>query len=451
MYYEFQVKKLIDKMKREILFLFFSIGLLLAACNPVRWSTDPVRPNQPGKPIPGKPAPMDTIRWTPNNTGKPPIGGVPGKPQSPSTGETYHLAFLLPFLSNQMTDGTVSDKSRLALQFYAGAKIALQQLSSELDINLVADVWDTQATDADFQKLMANPQLEKASVFIGPIRSSHVQTFAEWTKKRHKILISPESPTADLTTQNPDFLQINPSLRAHCEAITRYIRKTNKPDAVTLVCKQKEADRLPYFQNAIIGSSGSGRFAELVIPDETINFDKVDLKKHLHVDRTSVFVLPSWASQDFVMAFLRKLKDIKGTNRIEVYGMPQWRNYDAIDPEYLSSLNVHISSASWFDYSAQDVKGFQQKFYETTGTIPDEDGFNGYDVMMFTGRMLASYGLSFPARIGTVTGNTLRGQYAFSKIFSTSALDDSHNTLDYWENTFVHILKFDKFGFVPVE
>lgn len=438
-------------MKRNISLGLFGLLLLLTACNPARRSAGPVRPNQPGKPIPGKPAPIDTIRWTPNNSGKPPIRETPGKPTPGNAGDTYHLAYLLPFLGNQMTGTDAPEKSRLALQFYAGAKIALAQLSSEERINLVADVWDTQANDLDFQKLMTNPRLEKASVFIGPVRTSHVEAFAAWTKSRRKILISPESPTADLTTQNPDFIQINPSLRAHCAAITQHIRKANRPDAVTLLCKQKEADRLPYFQDANAAIGGTTRFTELLVPDETINFDKIDLKRYLKAGRTAVFVLPTWSSQDFVMAFLRKLKEVKGANRVEVYGMPQWRNFDAIDPEYLSSLNVYISSATWFDYAAPEVKAFQQKFFEATGTIPDEDGFNGYDVTIFVGRMLARYGLSFPEHLedGAISG--LQGSLSFLKIFGTESVDDGRNAPDYWENTFIHILKFNKFGFVPAD
>jgi len=433
---------------RTTILLLLSLGIFLIACNPPKRTAGPARP-QPGKPGPTKPAPIDTVRWTPANTGNPPIGTTPGKPgpSQPQAGETYHIAFLLPFLTNQMRSN-VPDKSRMALHFYTGAKIALEQLSTELNINLVADVWDTQGNDADFQKLLNNPRLEKASVFIGPVRSTHVETFAEWTKKRKKILISPVTPNEDLTKANPDFIQTNPSLPSHCRAITRHIRKTNRADAVTLVCKQREAERLAYFQHANDG--GSTRFSELIVPDATTNFDKIDLKNFIKPGRTSVFVLPSWSSQDFVMAFLRKLKDAKGSNRVEVYGMPQWRSFDAIDPEYLSSLNVHISSAGWLDYTREELKDFQQKFYDTTGTIPDEEAFNGYDVTLFTGRMLARYGLSFPNRLAAETQQTMGGQFSFAKVFSNGAVDDSRNTPDYWENTFVHILKFEKFGYVPV-
>lgn len=350
-----------------------------------------------------------------------------------------------------MRGSEVPEKSRLGLQFYAGAKLALEQLSAEQNFNLVAHVWDTQGNDSDFQQLMQNPTLEKYSVFIGPVRSSHLEIFAPWAQKKRKILISPESPTANITRQNPDFIQINPSLRAHCSAIIQFIRQDHRSDAITLVAKHREADRLPYFQEANRAIAGGSALTELIVPDESANFDKIDLKKYLRTGRTTVFVLPTWSSQDYVMAFLRRLKEQKGSNRVEVYGMPQWRGYDTIDPEYLSSLNVHISSASWLDYSNEEVKDFQQKFYESSGTIPDEDGFNGYDVTLFTGKMLGRYGLSFPQRLDAVEMKTLRGAFLFSKIYAQSSVDDTRNSPDYLENTFIKILKFGKFGFLPVE
>lgn len=393
---------------------------------------------------------MDTIRWTTPANPKPPIGAQPDRPVRPpgGPGDTYHLAMLLPFLTNQATGSSVPEKSRLAVQFYAGAKIALQEISQSEGINLVMDVYDTQANDADFLPVISNPKINNADVFIGPVRNSHVEAFADWTKRNHKILISPETPTSELTAQNPDFIQTNPSLRSHCEAIINFIQKKNpRSDAITLVCKEKEADRLPYFQDA---NSSDMPLTELKVPDATANFDKIDLRKYLKSSGTSVFILPTWTSQDFVMAFLRKLKEVKGNSRVEVYGMPQWKGFESIEPEYLTALNVHISSASYIDYTVEEIKEFQQKFYESTGTLPDDDAFNGYDVMLFTGKMLRRYGLSFPENIDREPFQGLHGQFRFSKIFTNGGVDDGLNQPDYLENKFVHILKFDKFGFVPV-
>lgn len=437
-------------------FLFLSL-LMLGACSSSKTiaSRPSNRPGQPPrtKPVnPGKPEPVDTVRWSKPANPKPPVTGEPNKPGQTGGGinDTYHLALLMPFLTNQADGNTVPDKSHLALQFYSGAKMALQELSETEGINLVVDVYDTQINDADFLQVLSNSRLGKADVFIGPVRNSHITAMADWAKRNHKILISPESPSSELTSQNPDFIQTNPSLRAHCEAIIRYVRKTHRTEDITLVCKEKEADRLPYLQDANV-ATGSGLFAELVVPDVLANFDKIDLKSYLKPGKTAVFILPTWSSQDFVMAFLRKLKATKGSAEVEVYGMPQWENFDAIEPDYLTSLNVHISSASYINYSAPEVKAFQQKFYEMTGTIPDEDGFNGYDVTLFAGKMLRRYGLSFPERLAFDTFTGLHTDFHITRTFNNGAVDDGYNRPDYLENTSVHILKFDKYGFVPVE
>ncbi len=435
-------------------YILLCIGLAaLAACSPAKSARPGVgnAPNKPAKPS-DKPKyePVDTLRWTTPSNPKPPIGAPTDNTGNPGgiPGETYHLAYLLPFLGSQYDGGAIPEKSRLALQFYAGAKLALQKVSEEGGVNLVVDVYDTQATDADFQKLTNDTRLRKAAVFIGPIRSTHVATMANWAKANRKIVVSPESPNMDLTTQNPDFIQTNPSLRAHCATIVRYVLKKHRANAVTLVCKQKEAERLAYCQSA---NTEATRFNELIVPDETTGFDKTNLSSYLRAGRTNVFIVPSWASQDFINAFLRHLKAIKGSNRVEVYGMPQWKSYESIEPDFYRDLNVHITAASFLDYNTPEVKAFQQAFYESTGTVPDDDAFNGYDITLFTGRALRQYGLSFPERLADTHFTGLHGSFQFNKIFAPGHLDDGMGKYDYWENGFVHVLKYGKMGFAPIE
>jgi Periplasmic binding protein len=452
------IVRIFAKNIRVSLIRFCLLGLvLLAACTPPRRTTStPPRPGGGNRPVPSRPSgqPIDTVRWAPAPTGtKPPIGSPGNTGGTPSTttynGETYRLALLLPFLTNQFTAGAVPEKSTLALQFYGGAQIALQQLSTEEGLNLQVDVLDTQTSDADFQKLWTNPRLAKAQVLIGPVRPTHVSLMAGRIKSTRQILISPEVPNMGLTAQNPDFLQTNPSLKAHCEAIVQHVRRKNPTAEVVVVSKPKEAERLLYLQNA--AALSGARFKELTLPDEAVGFDKADFSPFLRVGRTTVVIAPTWAGQDFVMSLLRRLKAVKGSARVEVYGMPQWRQYDNIEPEFLMALNVHISSASYINYEAPEVRAFQQKFYDMHGAIPDDDAFNGYDVTLFTGKMLKKYGLSFPQRLTGEVTPLLHGRFQFSPTYGSAAVVDRPEGFDYLENKFVHILKFAQYGFVPAE
>ncbi|MBN8681661.1 MAG: hypothetical protein J0L99_03385 [Chitinophagales bacterium] len=406
------------------------------------------RPNQPG---PGKPSPVDTVRWTTPPGGKPPIGnpgtGGNNSGKLPGNGASYNIALLLPFVSN--SGETVNEKSKPALEFYAGAKVALQQLSEETRINYVVDVLDTKIQDAEFQQVLANPRVAKAQVLIGPIRSSHVTLAAEWAKSRKKILISPETPNAGLVSQFPGFIQINPSLRSHCAAITAYVRRNHGADQVTLICREKERDRLPYFQESN-SAYGGGNLRELVLPDATVNFDKIDLKPYFKPGKTSVFILPTWSSQDFVMAFMRKLKTQKGNAKVEVYGMPQWANFESIEPDYLSLLNVHISAGRYVDHSTEEVRAFEQEYYLQTGTIPTPDAYNGYDVMLFCGRQLANYGLAFPEKSAGANWRGIQSRGKMSRVSASANTSADHpEAYDYLENTGVFILRYGLKGYEP--
>lgn len=425
----------------------FPVLLLIAflACNPAKRSTT-TTPGTTTKPAPNKPGrtPVDTLKWTTPTNPTPPIGlpggtTTPGEKPKPS-GDTYTIAYLLPFLTEQFEGSKVPDKSGLALQFYAGAQLALEEISTVGGINLNVDVYDTQTSDEDFKRLYSKPRFDKAQVYIGPVRSSQVSLLAEKTREKRRILVSPESPNMDLTSRNPGFVQTNPSLRAHCAAITKYVRKKSKAEDVVLVCKAKESDRLPFFHDA----NPSGKFNELIMPDAAANFDNTDLKKHLRPGRTAVFILPTWASQDFVMSFLRRLNAQKGSNRVEVYGMPQWMGYNQIDPEFLINLNVHVSSASFVNRDTEASKKFERLYFERFGTVPNDDAYNGYDVTLFTGTMLRRFGLSFPEKISKETYTGLSRKFQFAPV-------GVEGNADYVENTFVYVLKFDQYNYVPVE
>jgi ABC-type branched-subunit amino acid transport system substrate-binding protein len=305
-------------------------------------------------------------------------------------------------------------------------------------------VLDAYNTDTDFQRTLNDPRIAKAQVIIGPMRTSQVSLLAQRTAASRQIVLSPESASPDLARQHPGFIQMNPSLRAHCEAILQQVRGTYPADQVVLVGKQKEAERFAFFQQKNTAMGGA-RLKEVTVPDAATNFDAVDLKSHIRTGKTTVFILPSWAGQDFIVSFFTRLKAAKGSNRVEVYGMPQWRNYDALDADLLQALNVHISAATYTDHKKTTVRDFGRLFYEQYGTIPDDDAFKGYDITLFAGKMLRKYGLSFPEALNRERFTGLGSVFQIVPYRSTGG--DQFATPDYWENTAVHILQFKTYGF----
>ncbi|MFK8103751.1 MAG: hypothetical protein AB8G15_14550, partial [Saprospiraceae bacterium] len=197
---------------------------------------------------------VDTIRWVDNPT-KPPIKSDPSQYGSGKDGtkdgttngtgtttlepgmmEKYNVAILLPFLTDRFReyDAEINEKSMLALDFYSGAKLAFDELAKE-GTRLEVSVYDTKATDAETRRILDFPAVKDAQLIIGPIRKSDIKMVANFAKTNQKTLVSPLRPYDDIVNENPFFIQNKPSLKSHCEAITRHVRKNYDADQVVLL------------------------------------------------------------------------------------------------------------------------------------------------------------------------------------------------------------------------
>ncbi len=423
----------------RFLFCILSIAILATACFHTKPTTGKPRP-KPSKPDKTTDLPhgkMDTVVFKPGKPGKTipsPGSGNTGTGPTADPAKTYRIALLLPFQANKFEESgeeALPKNSTIALQFYAGAKAALMKMSTDPGSpKLTIDVIDSKVADFDFQTVLRSPGLAKADIVVGGFRSGHVIALADWGRTNGKIVVSPDIATAGLATKNPNFIQLNPSLRAHCLAMLKTALKTHEPDEIVLVCKEKERDRLAFFQE----NSPGERFAEIVVPDANELFT-TDLRPFFKVGKSTVFLVPHWSSQDFINSFFQKTKAQRGKTSVEVFGMPQWRNFENIEGDDFETLHVSLAMARFPKRDAPEMGAFYQKFYSETGTAPDADALNGYDSMIFIGKMLRSHGLDFPKKL---SGEKLRGlsaQFVFAK-------NGPDGAMDFWENTGVFVVRF---------
>lgn len=156
-------------MKTPLLYVL-AVSVSLFACVPARQATVPGN-NRIAKPA-AVPGTVDTIRWKENNTRRVIKDEAAADQRNLGAGQTWHIGYLLPFLTAQSEEGSVPEKSRFALQFYAGVKLAMEDISEEGKIKLRADVWDTQSSDEDFRTLLEGTP-EFRSLFCTSVRPEH--------------------------------------------------------------------------------------------------------------------------------------------------------------------------------------------------------------------------------------------------------------------------------------
>lgn len=443
-------------------FFFISFTLTLTSCDLFRQAETTV-PKKDKKPDPtmnvpntGRVVLVDSIRWKVDPRAKPPItstgqmppspivnaDGTPVTPQptNPNAGgvgtkESYNMAMLLPFNSDKYTEGVNPSRAQFALDFYAGAKMALDTLST-MPFNLTVNVMDSRG---DFNNVSNRYEVTKADVIIGPVDKEGVVSAIAYSNRNNTTVVSPYFPTGDIDGSNPNFVQIKPSLKMHCNNIVRHIQSHYNNAQVVLAARTRdnEVSRFNYFDDANKMYS-SAKYEEWRIDDE-VNFN---VEPYIKITGTTVFVIPSW-NEAFVATFLRKLNASPRRNQIVVYGMPQWMDFDKSLNGLYEALKVRVSSSTFIDANNADVRYFRTKFLSKYGKLPNSDAFLGYDCTLFVGRMMIKYGSKFPYFLDREQETVLHTKFYFNPIFRTlTSGDDANNNISKYENSYVNILRF---------
>jgi hypothetical protein len=363
---------------------------------------------------------------------------------------TYRITYALPFYTDKYNelDKELYEKSDWALNFYAGAKLALDTLGAE-GISLKINTADTKANENELAIALASEEARKADVVIGAETRKNVEVAAAWAKQNDKIFISPYNPSADIVTDNKQFVQLNPSLQSHCQAIVKSALKGTRAENIVVVVRDKtnEKEALAYMQEANQKAGNSTRFREIVI-DEKAGLVAIDFKSYIKSGENTVFLIPVWNGETFIYSLLKKLENSKGRNNLTVYGMPQWANFQVNGFDAFEPLHVHIPQPSYIDPDNARVKAFKKAYFFKYNTSPDDEAFRGYDITLYTGRMLYKYGTKFNEILDKLPYQGVETTLQFEKEKSTNF--ESLDAYDRWANKYMTILKFENGYFQKV-
>lgn len=370
--------------------------------------------------------------------------------------KVFRVAYLLPFFTDKFSESEndIYEKSKWALHFYSGAKLALDSLEND-NIRLEISVKDTKASEMQFKQLLLQESVMNADVIIGGETNTNVELAADFAKKNGKILISPYNPSSEMVTENPQFVQINPGLRTNCEAIMRNIRKTFTPGQIILLCRDKpnEKEALQYLQLEHLKLSAKVQvpLKEYIIEDKN-GVAAFDPKIFLNKDNV-VIVMPVWGqnSETFVYSLLSKINSSRGKKNVIVYGMPQWSNFQVNVFDVFEPLQVHITQPVFIDRFSPDAVSFSASFFEKYHAAPTDEAFIGYDITLYCGLMLKKYGARFNEVMDKMPYDGLHTHFLFEKDVNPGHKPSGPGVhFDRIVNKYVNILKFHDGCFGPV-
>ncbi|MFD2870945.1 ABC transporter substrate-binding protein [Mucilaginibacter ximonensis] len=312
------------------------------------------------------------------------------QPPKPLPARQSSIALLLPFGLDHLDPGSgytdVSLKQGLiALDYYQGFQLALDSLTS-YGYNYKLRVFDTQASANQSRKMAFNPNIWGSDLIVGPIFPDDMKAFAQPLSGPRKPIVSPLSPAAPATINNPNLVTIIPPLAEHAATAARYICKRLQP-AKVFILKSGFTDENDYiipFKNSL-DSVGKGRIK--VVQTVVVRGKLGSLIPQLAKGSPNIFVIPS-THQSFITVVMHSLDSLAKSYPVVLFGHPSWEKYSFLHADILQRLRTHITSADKVDYKAAATVNFMTQYRKHYHVEASEYAIKGFDEGMYFGRLL---------------------------------------------------------------
>lgn len=453
-------------IKNNLVLILFCLALTIGACGkkPINRTSplDNIETNKPddrGKPI------MDNPQTSDNKV-------IIPKTDDPFEGRTtdtettdadayreYNVGMMLPFnvMRNNLdfANDSVDDKSKLALEFYEGAVIALQELQKE-GMNLNVYVYDTEKDPEKVEMLLKQSAMKKLDVLIGPVYNKPLKIASEFAKRNKVLMVSPFSPSTNFVTNNPYFFTMEPSAQTHCAEMYNYIREIPEYNNVVLLnqartSEMKLADVFKRLDNAApvytdIEKTGFHLEQLVFSSSQTPEQDYELLRGYLKPNQANVFIVTSYSEQ-FVNDMLRRLYFFKDEFEIVVFGMPNWVKFENINIDYLMDLNIHFTGNYYANSYLPEVQMFNQKYRSKLNSKPPSRACMGYDMVHFLGDFIQTR----KPNDMIVDINAEKNEETFSGYQMFPVYNDTTNAINCYENKHLFISKYQDYQIIRVK
>ena len=340
------------------------------------------------------------------------------------------IALLLPFYLPAGED--LNPKARIGLDFYAGAKLALDSLKKE-GFNISANVFDISNDSSSVDDILKNPSFAKSELIIGPLYSSAFIRIAEYAKKNNIPSVSPFSQSDALLADKSNVIKVTPDVISQAQHCGPELKKLHPNAHFYLIRNNNEKDK--EVADAIKTSLlVSGAIATESFHETT--FSSVsDLLSMLSESSENIIIFPSTV-QIQVIDFIARLSAGRLGKRITLVGLNDWNNYENIEFDHLNNLNFTFFTPSNSNFQSNAAQMFRTRLKKEFKGEPSFYTFQGFDVTYFFTKQTAKYGdsmLNCLPQIPLMCG--FNSCYHFDKI-------GEH---DGYENQFNYIIKMDDF------
>jgi hypothetical protein len=327
--------------------------------------------------------------------------------------EIYNIAALFPFATESLDPAKSVRGNQLVLDMYEGMQIGAAQLEKQ-NVRLNLTAFDVGKDGNQMLELINQPDFQEMDLLVGPFYPQPNQIAVSFANQQEVALVNPISSNSKIIENQPFGFLFKPSsetrIRQASEfAITNFSDKplvifygTTEEDSVFAAGYQKKMEEAGQKVLAFrkIGTAETGQMASVLAGKNDKNL-------------SHIFI--ATANAKVVSSFMNALETI--SSKIPVLTPSDWFRFENVSFERFESRNIHFIYPEYIDPQQSSVKEFKQLYLKKTNLIPSFYAYQGYELMLFFGKMLHEEGRNFITKLHEkekIKGNIFSG-YSFYK------------------------------------
>lgn len=282
-------------------------------------------------------------------------------------------------------------KSRTFLEFYEGARIAVEELN-RLGAEIHLEIMDTRSDPAVVDSIIQSGSLDHADLIIGPVYPVNLSLVAEFANKRHIPVVSPLSRNDKFLRFNPWTIQARPSLMAERKVMAEYLGQYHRSNIVLVhsldSANHQEIEQIKSYLNESLSeytypeeiSVKEVYLPEIISPRDTVNTLQLALKKDM---TNTVWIVSD--KESFVSEIVSRLNSMSRNFDIQLFGNSSWMYFLNIQPEYFFNLKLKLFTPRIVNYTdsadIEFLKAYRKNYY----TDPEfySLSWEGYDITKY--------------------------------------------------------------------
>ena len=284
----------------------------------------------------------------------------------------------------------ISARSEQFISFYEGVLLAVDSLKNQgYKVNL--KVFDTERSAEKMYTMVDEIDRFHHDLIIGPVYGSVYKALMDDLTNKNIPVIYPLSSRSEEFGVYPDFIQVNPSMKALTVAMSDWLRE--EAEEANLVCLNLTGNEVSHsdLEDIRLFKEYMHRIGSMNFYDWNTSAVPLDgLRLQLLPDRENIIILPTTKEAE-VSKILPVLSALTDGYRITVVGFPEWQAFTSVDHETYFKLNTKIFTYSYVDNTTEPAKRFALKYRKYFYTEPNNLAYKAFDMSLYFIELAAKY------------------------------------------------------------